>query len=94
MTPVTTQEPATGIGSDALLAGKVSALASLSQCSVRWFVQKLTDMDIWVDCPQLSSDCKGVAESNMGDVCQSLISEMARHRLVRRVTFDFLEPKR
>lgn len=69
----------------------IVSIAALTTCSVRWVVQKRDDMDIWRDCPSLGSDCKDVADRNRRHVCQSLISELDRHRLVRRVTFDFLE---
>jgi hypothetical protein len=70
----------------------VSSVEKLSACSVRWIVQKRNDMGVWVDCPDLSSDCLDVARRNRGHVCQSRIVDLDRHRIVRRVTFDFLEP--
>lgn len=69
----------------------IQSAASITTCSVRWHVQVRDDTDRWVDLPQMSSDNFDVARRNMAHKCQSLISELGRHRVVRRLTVDFLE---
>lgn len=70
----------------------LGGVSSLRQCSVVWVVQKKNDSGHWSDCDSLSSTRKDVAEINMRHECNALITAMSRHRIVRRVTFDFLEP--
>ena len=65
------------------------SIASLAASSVRWSVQKRDDMDIWHDIQLV--DSKDIAERNMRYMCHGLISEIGRHRIIRRATFDFIE---